>query len=434
MAGLVSVCMAAFAQIGGYSGPQILSRGGAPTGNRGGSHEGFSLYLGVYGSYETGIVPATVDAQGNITDPGGLYGIGLRWGAYGNRTWRHTTLGVDYSGVVRHYPSQSNYDGTDQVLGLQLDTQVSRRLTLYSRTSGGILSSYYAGGPAYSPNLISNPGYKPFDDRAYYLEMMAGAKYQVTSRLSFSVDGTGFFVRYRNNTLVGMDGWGANGMLTYRMTRTRSVVLEYARVHYDYVRGFGESDVDTGLLGISQALSRHWEFGLAGGASRVATIGLEQIATDPLTAALFGIPATVQAFNRQTWIPSGRAELTGRFRRSWLSIAVAQIPNGGNGVYLTSKSTAVYGNFTYNGIRRLSLYTNASYNAMQSIGQQSLGSYSYFTGGAGASYQIKRYLDANLDISGRNVNVVQTSGFARLGYRVYIGLNFHSGMLPISFW
>src|SRR3974377_206306 len=129
MAGLVFACFAALAQLGGYAGPQILSRSGPSAANRGGSHEGFSMYAGVYGSYETGVVPASVDSQGNIVDVGGLYGVGLRYGVYGSKNWRYTTLGIDYSGFVRHYTPHSSYDGTDQILGLQLDTQVSRRLS-----------------------------------------------------------------------------------------------------------------------------------------------------------------------------------------------------------------------------------------------------------------------------------------------------------------
>ena len=434
MAGLVFACFAALAQMGGYSGPQILSRSGGSGANRGGSHEGFSLYIGVYGSYETGVIPASVDAQGNIVSLSALYGIGLRYGVYGSRSWRHTTLGLDYSGNVRYYLPRSYYHGTDQILGLQIDTQVSRRLSLYSRTSGGILSSYYAGGPAYSSGLLSTPGYSPFDDRVYFLESMAGANYKLTNRLSFSVDGTGFFVRYRNASLVGMNGWGANGMLAYRLDRTRTLTLEYARVHYDYPRGFGESDLDAYLLGFSQSFSRRWQLALSGGATHVGTIGIEKIATDPLTSALFGISATVQAFQTQTWLGSGKAGVEGRFRHAFLSIFVSQMPNGGNGVYLTSKSTAANATFTYTGIRRLSLYGNARYDHMSSIGQQSIGSYSYFTGGGGASYQIKQYLDANLDIAGRNLQIVQTGGFARLYYRIVVGFNFHSGMMPVTFW
>src|ERR1035437_9778736 len=120
MAALVFAGSSALAQMGGYSGPQILSRGGSNIGDRPGGSTGFQFYAGVYGTFETGLVPASVDAQGHVFNPAALYGIGARFGAYGRHAWRRTTLGLDYSGNVRHYNQNSYYDGSDHMVAMRL--------------------------------------------------------------------------------------------------------------------------------------------------------------------------------------------------------------------------------------------------------------------------------------------------------------------------
>ena len=118
----VLACLPALAQTGGYSGPEILSRLANTTGERGGVATGFQFYAGVNGTYETGYVPASVDAAGHITTPGGLYGVFANIGAYGRHKWRHTAFGLDYSGNFRHYTTNSSLDGSDHMLGLSIST------------------------------------------------------------------------------------------------------------------------------------------------------------------------------------------------------------------------------------------------------------------------------------------------------------------------
>ena len=432
MAGLLLGCLAAFAQIGGYGGPEILSRNGSNTGDRPGSRQGFQFYAGVYGDYETGLLPAVVNSQGHIADFPALYGIGLQFGVYGRRSWKRTTLGLDYYGNVRHYNANSFYDGSDHMFSMHVSTRATKRLTIYSTTSAGVFSAFYTGGPLLSADLISTPAYSIFDNRAYYLETGAGASYQVSSRLSFSANGTGFFIRRQSRQLVGLDGWGATGQVSYRLNKSRSIIGEYSRIHYDYPRGFGESEIDSITLGINQRLNRRWQLGLAAGASRIGTIGLEMIAADPLTAALFGVTSTIQAFQASTWMGIGTVMLNGQFRRSNFTFSAMQMPNGGNGVYLTSRATMINGIYTYTGIRRVSMYLSANYSSLRSIGQQSLGTFSYFSAGVGGSYRIRGSLEATTEFDTRDLQISQATGFARLSYRVMLGLNFHPGEIPIS--
>ncbi len=425
----------ALAQTGSYMGPQILSRGGgSTTGERGGAPTGFQFYAGVNASYETGFVPAAVGPDGKIIDPGNLFGVFATVGAYGRHTWRHTTLGLDYSGNFRHYASDSSYDGSDHILGLAVTNQLTRRLQLFTKTSAGTFARYYVGGTALSTDLLSSPGYGVFDNRAFFLEENAGASYRVNSRLSFNGSGSGFAVRRQSQALVGLNGYSGKGSASYRLNRTRTIEGSYAYTHFDYPRGFGESNLNTYLLGYSEAYGKRWALSLSAGVARVNTVGAEQVASDPITAALFGTAFTVRAFNRSLYVGSGEGMLRGTFKRSRAELHYMQMPSAGNGVYLTSKQSNAGVTYSYTGIRKASLSIGAGYTSLSSLGQTQLGRFTYFYGTAGGSYKLLPSLEASAQMDSRNLQFDQSTGFSRLSYRFSVGLNWHPGEVPISLW
>ncbi len=439
IAALALGCLPACAQVAGYAGPQILSRGGGGpvVGDRGGSEgakTGFQFYAGVAGTYETGFVPAAVDAQGDIVNTTDLFGMVVNMGAYGRHRWRRTVLGLDYTGNFRHYNNNSSYDGSDHLLALSVTNQASRRLQLNMKTSAGTFSRYYVTGPTTANDLLSQPGYGVFDNRATYLETTAGFVYQLSTRLSLSGTGTGFTVRRQSKALVGLNGYSAQGTMAYRLNRTRTVDVSYSFTHYDYPKGFGETDLHNYAAGLSQGLGRRWEIAASAGVAQASTVGLEQVASDPITAALFGTQTTVRAFARTFYFGTGRATLKGTFKRSRAEIFYSQLPSPGNGIYLSSKQANAGGLYSYTGIRRASLSLGASYVRMGSIGQIQLGHYTYASGSVSASYKLWPTVEASTQFDTRNVQIDQTNGFARLSYRFTFGLNWHPGEIPITFW
>ncbi len=429
---LVLACAGVSAQE--YSGPQILSRGSG-TGDRiGRPATGFQYYAGVSGGYETGLIPASVDSQGNIYDPGGLFSIWANFGAYGRHSWRHTEFGLDYTGNVRHYSDVSSYDGSDHTLGIQLTHQHSRRLLLEMRANGGIVSHYYMNALSNVTDILTPANYALFDSRAYFLQLNAGMTYQVNARLSFSASGDGFGVRYRSNSLVGLGGYGAQGSMTYRLNRRRSLNASYRYTHIDYVHGFGESNMHIYFAGLSQQIGRRWQFSIQGGASQIEAIGLESVASDPLTEALFGPSTTVEAFHRNLIMGAGHADLTGRFKNSQFSAVYNQMPTPGNGIYLTSWMTTAQGSYRYLGIRKFSVGAFAGYTRVSGFGQEALGKTWYNNAGADVSYKVVRNLEAILRFDARRMQIDQTTGFNRLGYLVSVGLNWHPGEIPLAIW
>lgn len=424
----------AFAQITDYLGPQILTRG-ANFGSRPGSNAGFSFYAGVYGSYDTGLVPASVDAQGRLIRQDSLVGIGVNFGAYGKKTWRKTALGLNYYGNFRHYPKNAYWDGSDHTLGMSLSHRINRRMNVQSSLYAGIQSFNFVPGStdAIALDPATSPYFGVYDNRTYFLSGSAGFTYQKSLRLSFVAGGLGFLVRRQSSAVVGINGYSATGGVRYRLTRRRTLLVDYSNSHYDYPRGYGETNVNTYLGGIAQVFGRRWQGTLSAGASQISTVGLQQVAADPITAALFGVPVTIETFSRSLYVGSGQASLSGNFKRSNFGLYYMMMPSAGNGVYLTSKSSNAGMYYNYVGIRKLSLSAFAAYVRFGSIGQSQLGTFSFASGGAGLSYKLLGSLNASANYDVRNIQIDQTNGFARTSYSIRFALNFTSGTIPLSF-
>ena len=433
MAMLAIVPVTVYAQAG-YGGPQVLSRSSSAVGERPGANTGFQYYGGVGVGYETGILPASVDEQGRILDTGGLVSVWASLGAYGRHTWRRTALGLDYAGSYRHYTTASNWDSSDHVIGLQLAHQPSRRLRLETVTRAGTVSRYFVTGNASLSDIITPANYALFDSRAYYLQTDTGITYQKSARLYFTASGQGFAVRHRSKDLVGLDGYGAQGAIAYRVNKRRTVEASYRYTHIDYVRGFGESDMFIYMIGLGESIGKRWQFNVSGGAAQINSIGLESVATDPLTRALFGNTTTVEAFSKQITVGAGTAALSGKFKTSTVTLSYNQMPSPGNGIYLTSRQQAAQAMYRYIGIRKVAVGAFMGYSQMRGIGQEALGNTWWANGGFDVAVKLHRSLEAIGRYDARSVQIDAASGFSRLGYAVSFGLNWHPGEIPLSIW
>ena len=372
-----------------------------------------------------------MNEKGELVQLEGLLGMQASIGAYGHRTWKRTTLQLDYSGDFRHYTENTYLDGSDHMFSLGLSRQVSRRVQVFSRTGAGTTSRYYALGPSVS-DVGTIPGFGVFDNRAFYLQNVTGVQFNPTLRWSYVLTGTGYGVRRQSQSLVGMNGYGATGMASYRLSRSRSINLFYGFMHYDYQRGFGDSDIHNSMAGLTQKFGRRWEGSLSGGVAQIHTVGLERVASDPILVALFGNATFVRAFDRTVAVGAAEASLTGTYRRSLISFSYSQMPNAGNGIYLTSKNGVASARYTYSGIRKSSVSLVGTYTTYKSIGQEQLGAFNQFGGGATLSYKLTRALEASCIVDARNLQI-DNSGLNRNAYRISFGLNFHSSEMPIVF-
>ena len=133
IAALVSVSPL-FAQ---YGGPAILARGQSP-GTMSATQIDFRPFLSLMGTYDTGLNGVAVDANGAPVNDAS-YGVSVSFGVSGFHSWKHTRIGLDYSGGFSHY-AKSFYDGINaQSLQLSISHQLSRHIAVSPSTTAPVL-------------------------------------------------------------------------------------------------------------------------------------------------------------------------------------------------------------------------------------------------------------------------------------------------------
>jgi hypothetical protein len=416
-----------------YGGPAILSRGEIP-GASSTAPIAFRPYIGLNAIYDDGLVPVSVNTNGSIPTAN-LFGVELTLGVYGYHTWKHTTLALDYKGDFRHYSQKEYYDGTDQFLSLILTHQPSKRLSFTLRNTAGTYaeSSFLSGTLGIlNTGYLETPQNDIYDNRVIFLTTAGDMIYRLTPRLSFDIGGEGYLVRRASSALYGLTGYDAHGDLQYRLRRHTTIGLDYRFTHYEYTKGFGASDIHS--LGISYAtqLTHRLQFAATIGGARVESLSLEQVTLDPAIAALLGVTVGVQAAYQLHYVPDLSARLTESLQRSQFSMSFNDSVNPGNGVYLTSKMEAGVVSYHYTGVRHWNFGGDASYTRLTTL-DQTLGAYSSYGAGGGATRDLKKGLHAVLRLDERRY-IVAAGRFNRTDTRVTLGVSFSPGDVPLALW
>jgi hypothetical protein len=429
----LAVASSCFAQMDGFGGPSILSRGGAKPGQAGGQPISFNFYAGINGIYNSGSIPLSLNSDGAIQELG-VYGGTVNVGLTGSHAWRRSSLGVDYRGDYRKFSRHTYADGTEQAIDLQYTLQATRRITIsLSEIAGN--SNFANGGfiaptATLDPNLIGVPTNSIFDNRVSYFQSNASVSYRQSARLSYTFTGDGYTVRRASKDLVGMNGARAGAQVLYQLSRRDQIGVSYNFLHFDYPRAFGASDLHGASLQYARKLGPGLQLSLGAGAYRVETLGSEQVALSPEVAAILGQTSGVRAVYRVNYIPQFQASLNYVHRRSTFMATLAAGATPGNGVYLTSKSQNAGLGYSYSGIRKLSLSFNAGISQYSSV-FQTIGIYRNYYGGANAGYILSRHLSATLQSDIRNFIVNNQS---RIGTTVTIGLAWSPTEIPIPSW
>lgn len=420
----------------GYGGPGILSRGGV-SGSNAPNEVGIHLSGSLSFVYDTGLLPISVDQNGNLLTVNAIYGVEASLSAAGIKNWKRSVLQLGYTGNYHHYSQNSYFDGSDHSLSLMYNTQLTKRFAIRSQLAGGTssfaLSSYSGWGtPSLAP--LGIPTAEIFDNRVYFVETSDQLIYQKSARLSFSFGGQAFGVRHQAKELVGVNGYGAIGTIAYRVNRLSTLDLSYNYSHFDYPKAFGEADVHSMAAGYSRTLNKIWQFNIQAGAFYVDTVGIQSVAASPAIAALFGQSTIIEAFNARKVYPTATAALSGHYKKSNFSISYGRSPNPGNGVYLASVSDSAGVSYTYATTRNLSLSASAAYSRLESVGQTGLGNYSYWNGGGGLGYRLRSFIFASARFDARNSQISLANGLNQLGYRIALGLTFSPGTVPLAMW
>lgn len=427
------------AQLTDYLGPAILTRGGNNIGSRGGSEDvNIRPYVNVSGFADNGLLAIGVDENGQLIDPGVQYGVQAGFGAYGRHNFRRSVLGLDYNGNYRHFTANRFFNGTNHQLALNYTHQLSRRFVIQAVQTAGTVSQGNAFLGTAPNGVITNvqdsvvdPTTLLFDNRSNYLQSSMSASFLLSARTSFTAGGSGYLVRRRSRSLVGLNGWQTSGSIDHRLTQRTTVGASYQHRHVDFPDAFGETNIDILQGSISHALNQFWTISFSGGALRVETQGLQRVAPDPAIAALFGNTPTIRTFYRRNILPQINVSISRQFRNARLSGQYARSVNNGNGVFLTSRMETISASYALQGRRKWALTFGVGYTKLNSIGQD-LSPFNQIYGTATLNYSITPVL--SLSVTGTTRRQEIRDGLNNDGERLAIGLSFSPAGIPLSLY
>jgi hypothetical protein len=418
-----------------YEGPAILSRGGGaavrPYGERSGRQAKLRMFVDLSGVFDTGLRPYELDAKGNFVNPGSIYGLEAGVGAFGVKTYRRATVGLDYRGTYRYYPQieqNRNFNGSDHFLGLDIKNQLTRRTGVEGHVTAGTSNRVFSFGNFVLGNAFATtlPINEVFDNRVYFLQGGASVSFQPTARFSYILGGDGYAIRRNTGQLIGLNGYSPRAGMAYRVSRRLQIGSVYQFQHFDYPRAFGEADVHmgSGILGYDLNKRMKAEFSL--GLFNANSAGTRTVAADPVIQRLLGLSSIVESFSRITNRAFYSAILTSRYSRAVWSGGYSRTPGGGNGLSLLSIADTGNFNFSYSADKKLSFGLTTSVNRVRSLSNDVGGAFTTYFAGGSANYFFTRSLGFNTTMLFRHQDLPIVTTL-RNSYRIAIGLTWSPG-------
>lgn len=419
-----------------YGGPAVLTRGQAPAAMAA-SQIDFRPIFSLTGGYDSGLNGVGVDPNGqpfNVSS----YTVEATAGISGVHSWRHTSVGLDYSASVRHFPGHSFYDGFDQRLQLSVTHQLSRHVMLTVNTSAGLFTQNFNGVTlqqtvAFDPATTYVPTNDFYSNRTRYVSTQAELHIQKSTRLSYSLGGDVFATRRRSEALFGSTGGGARGDVQYRVSRRSTIGGAYSYIHYSFARIFSSTDLHTFVGSYAIRINRAAEFSGIAGATRYETKFIQTVPVDPAIAALIGISNINQISYAKRWLASGMGRLSYTMKRGVVFVSGGRAVTPGNGVFLTSTTTSATVGYSYTALKRWSASANAGYNQSTSLGNFR-GDYGNYNANVNVSRQVARFTHAVLTIHARKYASPDFNAYNMWSYGVRLGLGFAPGEVPLRLW
>jgi hypothetical protein len=286
---------------------------------------------------------------------------------------------------------------------------------------------------SFDPSQSYIPTTDFFDNRTYYVSSQADLTIQKTARLSFDLGGGDFLTRYRAKGLVGTNGLTAHGDVQYRLSRRSTIGAAYNYEHFGYSGQFGAADAH-GVAGtFSRALAAKLEFSASVGATRIEQKFIQEVAVDPVIAALLGVSSTAEIAHFTAWTPTGNVRLAQVFRQGVAYVSAGRAILPGNGLFITSYTDSVSAGYTYTGVRRWSLSSSVGYDRSKSVANF-IGAYSDVFGGLSASRQIARSVHVVFGYNARRYNSGNFQNYNRTVQEGHFGIGFTPGDVPLRVW
>lgn len=418
-----------------YAGPAILSRGDAPTGLAQ-QQLGFVPDFEISGVYDTGLAGAAISAKGqlgNVSSPG----IEFSGGISGNHSWRHTQLGLHYHGSLTHFEKATFYDGSNQSLELGFTQQFTRHIILQLRETAGMLSTGVAStalaeGVPFDPSQTILPATNFIDNRTVYLSTSAILTYQQSTRLSYSFSGTGFLNRRRSAELAGVTGAIAAGDVQYRISLRTTIGADYNYANYTFTRVYSSSDTQSVHGNYSTAISKNLQVSAFAGIARAESKAEQEVAVDPLIAALLGITQGLTVNHAIKYVPSASGRISRTLPHGVLYASGSRMIIPGNGLFLTSDSTMFTAGYSYTGLRNWSLTSYFSFSRNTTLGVT--GKYGSTAGTISLSHALRKSLSVIGSFTGSDYESGTYALFNRTIYSMKLGLGWTPGNIPLRIW
>ena len=429
-----------------YAGPAILSRGEAPAAMSSPTVN-FAFSVALTANYTNGLLGVATNSQGQLLNDAS-YGGGVTLGLSGSHKWRHTTLGVAYSGSFYDYATASYFAGISQGLSLGLTHQFSRHILFTLRESAGWFTQF----PPATVSLNSSVPFDPsqseipttdfYDNRTIYSTTLANLTYQATSRLSFSLGGGYFTNLRRSSELYSATGETATADSQYRVSRHLTIGGQYGFAHFGFSGGIGHSYIYSSTLSLSARFDRWTELSLFGGASRVASSFEEVVPINPAFLAILcpsgivescNLPSSLVINNTTFWAPDFGLRLSRSFQRGVAYLSAGESVTPGNGLFLTSRSETASVGYGYSGLRKWSMNIGGYYVRALSVGNIQ-GGYGQLTGSFSMSHEILPRLSFVTSLSATKYQSSSFSAYNHLIYFASVGLGFSSKDIPVRFF
>jgi len=419
-----------------YGGPAILARGQSPA-SMSATHIDFRPYLTLNGSYDSGLNGVAVDSNGALVNDAS-YGVSVGFGISGFHSWKHTRVGLDYSGGFSHY-SRTFYDGfSGQSFNLSISHQLSRHAMVSLNNSAGLYGSNRTAPSLpqtvdFDPTTTYVPTNDFFDNRTISLSSQASLTVQRSTRLSLSMGGDGFMTRRRSTALYGVTGIGAHGDVQYRITRRSTVGAIYQYMHYGFTRIFSSTDSHAIAASYSLAISRSTQVSAFGGVSRYETIFVQTVAIDPAIAALIGISSAQRVAYQKNYAPNVAFRFAKTVPRGTIFVNASHLLIPGNGLFLTSTSTNVGLGYNYVGLRRWAISAGGNYDRSNSVGNV-IGEYGGYSVNLSLSRQVAPSTHGVFSFNARRYQSGDFNNYYKWAYGVRLGLSFSPGDIPLRLW
>jgi hypothetical protein len=416
-----------------YDGPNIMGRGQVQVGRVGADPVPIRFSFNAAGTYDTLLGALRVGPDGNLAPAAGSYGVQGGFEVAGQKASRRSVLGLSFSGNYNHFPSLPGFSGFNQALTLAYARRVSRNLEM-NWTNTASSTNRLLGNPlglqSNGADPVSAPLSELFDTRIYFVNSQMSLAYRLNSRWQIVGGGNGGVVRRQNRALAGVNIYGGDSGLLYRVNRRTSIGVNYRFSHFNFGRSFGESNIHGVTVTVARQIGRDWQVSASGSQSSVHTVGTRRVSLDPVIAALLGRSGGVEAFDSRQWVAGYSFSVSRRYRRSTFRGTAERAVVPGNGFLLTSLNSIYGASADYAFARNWNVNSSIGRNMMSEIAGSG-NSFDSWQAQVGVTRNLTTEISMNGSVEYRQFEL-STQTLNRSGYRFTLGLSFSPTSLPFG--